>query len=69
MNAEQIELLDDEVSLKELRGLERRAGTGGKDRVDHRRGEHDDVANCVAGVVSLLKISGQNPRKHFRVIR
>lgn len=69
VNAEQVLLLDDEVSLKELRGLERRRGTGGRDRVDHRRGEHDDVANCVAGVLSLLRTGGQDPRKHFRVIR
>ena len=35
-------------------GLERRAARSGKDTVDHAPGAHDDVANSVAGVVSLL---------------
>jgi hypothetical protein len=49
-----VELLDDAKLLKELRSLERRRGPSGRDRVDHRRGEHDDRANAVAGIVSLL---------------
>jgi hypothetical protein len=49
-----VELLDDPKLLKELRSLERRRGSSGRDRVDHRRGEHDDRANAVAGIVSLL---------------
>ncbi|MBX3027782.1 hypothetical protein KF840_23045 [bacterium] len=36
------------VLLRELRGLERKRGFGGKDRVDHRPGAHDDRANAVA---------------------
>src|SRR5207245_2093872 len=39
--------------LRELRGLERRRGTG-RDRADHRPGAHDDVAAAVAGVVAML---------------
>lgn len=54
VNAGTIELPDDDKLLRELRGLERRRGTAGRDRVDHRPGEHDDRANAVAGVVSLL---------------
>ncbi|MBX3024426.1 hypothetical protein KF840_05900 [bacterium] len=38
----------DPVLLRELRGLERKRGFGGKDRVDHRPGAHDDRANAVA---------------------
>jgi hypothetical protein len=45
--------------LRELRGLERRTGTGGRDRVDHRLGAHDDLATACSGVVSLL--AGHDP--------
>jgi hypothetical protein len=40
--------------LGELRGLERRRGPSGRDRVDHRPGGHDDLANAVAGLLSML---------------
>jgi hypothetical protein len=43
-----IELPDDAKLLRELRGLERRRGSSGKDRIDHRPGEHDDRANSIA---------------------
>src|SRR5581483_6486506 len=51
VNAGNVELPDDTKLLRELRGLERRRGTAGRDRVDHRPGQHDDRANAVAGVV------------------
>lgn len=63
VNAGNVELLDDAKLLRELRALERRSGTAGRDRVDHRPGDHDDRANCVAGVVALLA------RSHKRVAR
>lgn len=50
VNAGTIELPNDAKLLAELRGLERRRGTAGRDRVDHRPGSHDDRANSVAGV-------------------
>jgi hypothetical protein len=53
LNAGQIRLLDSPDLLRELRGLERRRGTT-KDRVDHRAGAHDDVANSAAGVLAKL---------------
>lgn len=53
INAQQVELPDDPVLLRELRGLERSRGSSGRDRVDHRRGAHDDVANACAGAVHL----------------
>ena len=52
-NSGRIELPDDPELLRELRGLERRRGTGGKDRVDHVSGAHDDRANAAAGVAWL----------------
>jgi len=53
INAQRVRLLDHPELLRQLRGLERRRGWGGRDRVDHRRGWHDDVANAVAGAVVL----------------
>ena len=46
----EIELLDDETSITQLAGLERRTRSGGKDIIDHPRGGHDDLANVIAGV-------------------
>ena len=54
VNAQHVLLLDRPDLLRELRGLERRRGTGGRDRVDHRSGAHDDAANAAAGCLSLL---------------
>lgn len=54
VNAGRVRLVDDPTLLRELRMLERRTGMAGRDRVDHRRGEHDDAAAAVAGVVSVL---------------
>jgi hypothetical protein len=53
VNAGRVRLLDDPTLLRELRGLERRTGSG-RDRVDHRRGAHDDVAAAVSGVVAAV---------------
>jgi hypothetical protein len=33
--------------------LERRTARGGKDSIDHSPGQHDDVANAVAGALVL----------------
>jgi hypothetical protein len=60
VNAKGIELLDVAELLRELRGLERRRGSSGRDRVDHRRGSHDDRANAVAGVAALLRSSTEH---------
>lgn len=51
VNSGRVELLDLPELLRELRGLERRRGPSGRDRVDHRPGSHDDRANAVAGLV------------------
>ncbi len=54
VNSASVEIPDDATLLRELRGLERKRGSSGRDRVDHRPGAHDDRANALAGVVSLL---------------
>lgn len=48
--AGEIELLDNAVLVNQLAGLERRTRSGGKDNIDHSAGQHDDLANVVAGV-------------------
>ncbi len=45
----QVELLDNKTLFAQLRGLERQTRSGGRDRVDHYQGGHDDVANAAAG--------------------
>jgi hypothetical protein len=44
--SDRIEIPDDPTLRTELLGLERRTGRSGKDAVDHRPGQHDDVANA-----------------------
>jgi hypothetical protein len=39
--------------VSQLHGLERRTARGGKDSIDHGPGQHDDVANAVAGAIVL----------------
>jgi hypothetical protein len=64
VNSGAIELLDDDQLLRELRGLERRRGSSGRDRVDHRPGEHDDRANVVAGIAHAVGVQ-RRPRAGF----
>lgn len=53
LNSGKVVLLDHSDLLRELRGLERRRGTSGRDRVDHRPGSHDDLANSAAGCLVM----------------
>jgi hypothetical protein len=50
-----VQLLDVPELLRELRGLERRRGASGRDRVSHGpgSGQHDDMANAAAGALVL----------------
>jgi hypothetical protein len=65
VNAGTVEFPHDPALLRELRGLERRRGPSGRDRVDHRPGEHDDRANAVAGVVQLVGCAPADWRDTF----
>jgi len=46
-----VELLDNKRLVSQLRGLERRTRSGGKDLVTHYLGGHDDLANSACGVI------------------
>jgi len=62
LNAGAVELLDLPRLTSQLCNLERRTARGGRDSIDHGPGQHDDVANCVAGALLLVK-SGRPPIK------
>jgi hypothetical protein len=49
-----VRLPDHPKLLRELRLLERQTHRGGKDSVDHPRGDHDDYANACCGVLRSL---------------
>jgi hypothetical protein len=53
VNSGRVMLLDDALVLGQLRALERRTRSGGRDSVGHRPGGHDDVAAAAAGALVL----------------
>ena len=53
LNSQRVQLLDNRRLISQLHGLERRTARGGKDSIDHGPGQHDDVANAVAGAIVL----------------
>ena len=52
-----VELLDKPRLRNQLLNLERKA-TAGRETIDHHRGAHDDVANCVCGLLVYLSEKG-----------
>jgi hypothetical protein len=67
INSGACELLDVPTLRLQLLGLQRFSTTG-KDRIDHVRNAHDDLANAVAGSVVLASslTSAPKPRAMFR---
>jgi hypothetical protein len=53
LNSGRAELVDLPRLKAQLCGLERRTARGGRDSIDHAPGSHDDIANAVAGAVTL----------------
>jgi hypothetical protein len=55
INSRSVDLLDNDRLVSQLVGLERRTGRSGKDSIDHAPGPggRDDLANCVAGAVTI----------------
>jgi len=54
--SKEIELLDDPLLINQLASLERRTRSGGRDIIDHPAGQHDDLANAVAGVAEVAAV-------------
>jgi hypothetical protein len=57
LNSGRIELLDNAKLVTQLASLERRTGRGARDSIDHAVGQHDDVANAVAGACAITVVS------------
>lgn len=55
LNSGQAELLDLPVLINQLVSLERRVARSGRESIDHPPNGHDDLANAVAGALSLVK--------------
>lgn len=53
INSRAVDLLDHDKAVLQLVGLERRTARGGRDSIDHAPGAHDDIANAIAGSLSL----------------
>ncbi len=53
INSRSVDLLVHDRMVNQLCGLERKTGRSGKDSIDHAPGCHDDVANAVAGALTL----------------
>jgi hypothetical protein len=53
LNSGRVELLDNPKLVLQIASLERRVARGGRESIDHAPGAHDDLANAVAGLVSL----------------
>ena len=58
INSRRIQLLDNGRLISQLVSLERQVVRGGRDSIDHPRGQHDDLANAVAGLASVLNKYG-----------
>jgi hypothetical protein len=54
INSGRVDLLDNARLIAQLAGLERRTARGGKDSIDHPRGQHDDLSNAAAGVLTMV---------------
>jgi len=60
LSSGRVRLIDDRRMAAQFVGLDRRCGASGKDVIDHAVGAHDDCANAVAGVLTLVS-TGKAP--------
>jgi hypothetical protein len=66
INSRTVELLDNRELVKELRLLERRRGSSGKDTVDHPKSmgggvPHDDLSNVTCGMIAMAQVKQTMP--------
>jgi hypothetical protein len=54
LNARTIRLLDVSRAINQIAHLERRTSRGARDSVDHPKGQHDDIANAIAGLAYVV---------------
>jgi hypothetical protein len=65
INGCRVGLLDHPRLIAQLCALERRTARGGRDSIDHPPGQHDDIANAVAGAVVMAASASRIPRLVF----
>jgi hypothetical protein len=58
LNSGRAELLEHPQLVSQLCALERRTARGGRESIDHPPNGHDDIANAVAGAMTLAGIPG-----------
>jgi hypothetical protein len=63
INSGKVRLLDVKRLISQLLNLERNTARGGRDTIDHPRGEHDDLANAVVG--ALLHATERRPQAYI----
>ena len=51
LNSGRAELIEHKKLIRQLCSLERRTARGGRDSIDHPSGQHDDLANAIAGAI------------------
>ena len=68
LNSGTVDLLRVQKLINQIVGLERRVTRGGRESIDHPPGGHDDMANAVAGVISIAKYR-RHPRTTFGTVR
>jgi hypothetical protein len=61
LNSGACDLLDHDRLINQLVALERQRTRGGRDRIDHPRGAHDDLANVAAGAI-VFAMQGKGAR-------
>jgi len=66
INGQLVELLDHPRLLRQLGELQRSTGRG-RDHVEHRRGDHDDVAAAAAGAVVRAAVGLRGVRRRLGV--
>lgn len=57
INSKAVDLLDHDRLVYQLVGLVRCTSSGGRDKIDHAKGGHDDVANAAAGALVTAQTS------------
>jgi hypothetical protein len=60
-----VRLLDDRNLVRQFASLERKSAAGGRDKIDHPRGQHDDLANAAAGALTLAGGKSKTPTLLF----
>jgi hypothetical protein len=62
LNSRGAALLDNERAISQFCALERRTARSGKDSVDHPPGEHNDLANAIAGALVHVPSAARRDR-------